>query len=142
MSAVVVIARRWTGTPYRHQASCEGVGCDCLGLVRGIWRELHGGEPAPIPAYAPDWAEAGGSGRLLAAARRHLAPADTPAPGDVLLFRLREGGAAQHLGIATDLAPVPRFVHAYARHGVVESPLSGPWQRRLVARFAFPQRSR
>ena len=29
---------RWIGTPYRHQASLKGVGCDCLGLVRGVWR--------------------------------------------------------------------------------------------------------
>ena len=30
------------------------------------------------------------------------------------------------------------FIHAYTGHGVVESPLSAPWARRIVARFAFP----
>ena len=25
--------RSWIGTPYRHQASLKGVGCDCLGLL-------------------------------------------------------------------------------------------------------------
>ncbi|MEM1422329.1 MAG: peptidase P60, partial [Pseudomonadota bacterium] len=33
-------ASRWIGTPYRHQASLRGVGCDCLGLLRGVWRAL------------------------------------------------------------------------------------------------------
>ena len=36
--SVVVEARRWLGTPYLHQASECGVGADCLGLLRGVWR--------------------------------------------------------------------------------------------------------
>ena len=48
---IVAIVRAWCGTPYRHQASRKGVGCDCLGLVRGVYRELHGADPAVIPAY-------------------------------------------------------------------------------------------
>lgn len=33
---IVAAARQWLGTPYRHQASVRGVGCDCLGLIRGV----------------------------------------------------------------------------------------------------------
>lgn len=29
------------------------------------------------------------------------------------------------------------FVHAYDRHGVVESPLSAPWRARIAGRFRF-----
>ena len=47
-----MLARGWLGTPYRHQGSLKGVGCDCLGLVRGIWRELYGEEPETPGAYA------------------------------------------------------------------------------------------
>ena len=36
---IVAAARRWLGTPYHHQATRQGVGADCLGLVRGVWRE-------------------------------------------------------------------------------------------------------
>jgi len=43
------IARSWIGTPYVHQASVKGVGCDCLGLLRGVWRELVGAEPEKMP---------------------------------------------------------------------------------------------
>ena len=66
---IIAEARAWIGTPYRHQASLKGVGCDCLGLVRGVWRALHGGEPERTPAYAPDWAEASGVEALAQAAR-------------------------------------------------------------------------
>ena len=56
---IVAAARGWIGTPYVHQASVKGAGTDCLGLVRGIWRELYGPEPEALPAYTPDWGEAG-----------------------------------------------------------------------------------
>ena len=46
---IVRCARGWLGTPYHHQASVKGVGCDCLGLIRGLWRELCGPEPEKMP---------------------------------------------------------------------------------------------
>ena len=65
-------ARGWIGTPYRHRASVKGEGCDCLGLVRGVWRGLYGAEPEGLPPYSPDWAERGGDETLLKAARRWM----------------------------------------------------------------------
>ena len=49
-ATVVAHARAWIGTPYEHQASCRGSGTDCLGLLRGLWRELLGAEPETPPA--------------------------------------------------------------------------------------------
>ncbi len=135
-TALVAEARRWIGTPYCHQAATHGAGCDCLGLVRGVWRVLRGHEPAPIPPYSPDWAEAEGIEALWQALTLHMRPVTGPMQmGEVLLFRLRPGSMAKHLGILTDTGPNARFVHAYAGHGVVESPLGTPWARRIVARF-------
>lgn len=139
--AAAEIARAWLGTPYRHQASLQGAGCDCLGLVRGVWRGLYGDEPEPIPPYTADWAEPEGREVLWHAALRRLAERRVAEDivGTVLLFRMREGGIAKHLGIQAARGPAPTFIHAYDRHGVVESPLSDPWRRRVVARFAFPE---
>jgi NlpC/P60 family putative phage cell wall peptidase len=136
---IVDHARAWVGTPYLHQASVKGVGCDCLGLLRGVWREVFGAEPEAVPAYSADWSEPQGEERLLAAALRHLTPIeDQPlAAGQVVLFRMRAGAVAKHLGIVGQTGPTPTFIHAYSGHGVVESPLSAPWQRRIAARFAF-----
>ena len=137
---IVQAARGWIGTPYRHQASARGAGCDCLGLVRGVWREVLGQEPEAAPAYSMDWSEPQGEERLWAAARRHLRACGdgAPAPGDVLLFRMRDGAVAKHLGLLARTGAAPSFIHAYSGHGVVESPLSDPWRRRIVARFKFP----
>ena len=130
---IVTEARRWIGTPYRHQAATRGAGTDCLGLIRGVWREIHGQEPELVPPYTDDWSEPQGDEILWQAAGRHLRakPRDQAAPGDVLLFRMRAGAVAKHLG----------FIHAYSEHAVLESPLSAPWARRIVARFEFPERN-
>lgn len=140
---VITAARGWIGTPYVHQASAKGAGCDCLGLVRGVWRDVIGSEPCAIPAYSFDWSEASGQERLWAAALEHLRPVEagphTPlAPAQVLLFRMREGKVAKHLGLCTDAGAQPQFIHAYYGRGVVDVPLSPAWRRRIVARFEFP----
>jgi NlpC/P60 family putative phage cell wall peptidase len=139
--AVVSEARRWIGTPYVHQASTFGAGTDCLGLLRGIWRAIYGAEPEPVPAYSMDWSEPQGEERLWEAALRHLEQkvVNDEAFGDILLFRMRAGSVAKHLGIASGVGPGARFIHAYSRFGVVESPLSAPWRRKIVARFRFPE---
>lgn len=45
---VIAAARCWLGTPYHDQASLCGVGCDCLGLARGVWRDAVGSEPGVV----------------------------------------------------------------------------------------------
>ena len=137
---IVRAARSWIGTPYVHQSATKDAGCDCLGLLRGIWREVLGAEPEMIPAYSMDWSEPQGEERLWQAARRHLRPKsmNTEDLGDVLLFRMRSGSVAKHLGVASRIGTSARFIHAYSGHGVVESPLGVSWRRRLVARFEFP----
>ena len=138
---IVQAARGWIGTPYRHQASLRGMGCDCLGLVRGLWREVIGPEPETPPPYAPDWSEPQGREWLWQALARHLRPpASAMQPGDLLLFRMREGSVAKHLGILVQAGTSPAFIHAYSGHGVVESALGPSWHSRIAARFAFPER--
>ncbi|WP_406649840.1 NlpC/P60 family protein [Aliisedimentitalea scapharcae] len=141
---IAQVARSWIGTPYRHQAATRGAGSDCLGLVRGVWREVVGQEPTAVPAYSMDWSEPQGDERLWRAARRYLKtkPLQHEAVGDVILFRMRSSAVAKHLGIVVEVAQHARFVHAYAGHGVVESPLSGPWRRRIVGRFEYPMEMR
>jgi NlpC/P60 family putative phage cell wall peptidase len=136
-TALVAEARSWIGTPYRHQASLKGVGCDCLGLLRGVWRALYGAEPEAAPPYAPDWAEAAVGDPFAQAAARHLAPLarDAFAEGDVLLFRWRAGLAAKHAAIVT---AHDRMVHAHDGAAVAEVALAPWWRRRLAYAFRFP----
>lgn len=139
MSAAVDLARGWIGTPYLHQAASRGAGCDCLGLILGIWCEMGGTAP-DLPAYSRDWSEPQGEERLWRAAEHLLIPCEGEAKtGDILLFRMRAGAVAKHLGLISHAGDAPRFIHAMSGRGVVESRLTRPWARRVVARFAFPE---
>ena len=136
---IVAAARGWLGTPYHDQASLKGVGCDCLGLIRGVWREVVGPEPFVMPPYSRDWGEVSHREPILGLARAVMTevPIGRLEPGAVLVFRMQRGAVAKHLGILTE---PDRFIHAYERIGVLEEPLSAPWRRRLVAGFRFPDR--
>lgn len=134
---VVRAARAWIGTPYRHQASQCGVGADCLGVVRGVWRDLYGREPEPVPPYAPDWTDALKQEDLLDAAQRHFIEVALSAarPGDLLLFRMGLGHPAKHCGI---LSAPDRLIHAYWGRAVCETRLVPWWRRRRAGAFQFP----
>jgi NlpC/P60 family putative phage cell wall peptidase len=134
---VIEAARGWIGTPYVHQASTPGHGCDCLGLVRGVWRTFHGSEPQPMPGYTRDFGEAAGDENILRLARERLVAVE-PAnmqPGDLLVFRWRHGAVAKHMGF---LAAGPSLIHAWERGGVVEVPLVPAWKKRIAGVFRLP----
>lgn len=133
---VVDEARKWLGTPYRHQGSRLGVGADCLGLVRGVWREIYGIEPEEPGPYAMDWAEKGVDDRLLEAALKHFKKFESaPAFGRLVLFRWNASALAKHAGI---MISGNSFIHSYSGVGVVESPLVPAWRKKIAGVFAFP----
>ena len=129
--------RLWIGTPYHDQASVRDVGCDCLGLLRGVWRDVVGPEPMLVPPYSRDWGESGPAEVLAEAARTAMEELDASdvSTGDVILFRMRAGAIAKHCGI---LSGNNHFIHAYERTGVIEEPLTQAWQRRVAYAFRFP----
>ena len=139
-SAVLTIARAWAGTPYLHQSSVQSVGCDCLGLARGIWRALHGDEPWEVPPYSRDWGEAGRREVLAEAARAALIEIalDTAGPGTLILFRMAPSVPAKHCGILGASVMRPSLIHAYDRSGVIEEAFTPTWSRRAAFAFQFP----
>lgn len=134
---IVDAARGWVGTPYHHQASVRGVGCDCLGFVRGVYAEIMGFEAEDAPPYTRDWAEASGVETLLDAAGRHLTVIDKSqaAAGDVIVFRILPGMMAKHCGILTG---PNSMIHAQDGCVVCEVALGASWWRRAAGVFRFP----
>ncbi len=137
---VVAEARRWLGTPYRHQAHTRGVGADCGGLIGGV--------AIALGLLAADWWERefapvyGGYGRqpdgtlqALCDATMHSIPAGAYTVGDVLLISFER--EPQHLGIVADYVHGGHsIIHAMSRTGrVAEHRLAPEWQRRVVAAY-------
>ncbi len=136
-SRILEIARSWIGTPYVHQAALKGAGCDCLGLIRGVYTELYRTDPETPPAYSPDWAEETGIEAMRDAARRHLleiAP-ENAKPGDVVLFRMKATAPAKHAAI---LSTDSQIIHAYQGHAVAETAIPPGWERRMAYAFTWP----
>ena len=139
-AAIVGAARGWIGTPYRHQASLKGVGCDCLGLLRGVWRELKGEEPETPPPYSQDWAEAKGEETLYKALKRHLReiPAAAIKHGNVVLFRMLSHGPAKHCGIVAEKDGALTLIHSRQNKQVNEENFSAAWRKKLAYTFEVP----
>ena len=134
---VVAAALMWLGTPYRHRASTPGAGCDCLGLLRGVWRTLYGSEPVAVPAYRADGRRDRHNGALRQAAERFLVIETGPVDaGQVVLFRLGGQIEPRHCGI---MVTPTRFIHAQEHLGVVEANLTEGWARRVSGRYRFPE---
>lgn len=136
---VVAAARSWLGTPYHDQASLKGIGCDCLGLARGVWREVVGVEPVVPPPYSRDWGEVAKRETFAEAVRPFMVEID-PAqagPGALVLFRMRDRAPAKHCGI---LVEDGEFIHAYERCGVILAAYDRAWARRAAYAFLFPSR--
>ncbi|MGJ8526895.1 NlpC/P60 family protein [Maritalea sp.] len=137
---VVASARSWVGTPYRHQAATKHAGCDCLGLIVGVWRDLIDDIQFDLPPYSANWRDQTHAHELGKIAAKYLitqncSPLKT---GNVVLFNMRAGAAAKHCGIIVDS---DHFIHAQERVGVVEVPFSNWWRRRIIAQFSFPERA-
>lgn len=132
---IVAAAREWVGTPYRHRAATLGAGCDCLGLLVGVWRTVYGTEPPELPNYRADWRDASHAGELQALAETWLRPG-VMTPGAVVLFRMGASVLPRHCGV---LVGEGRFVHAQERLGAVEANLTDGWRRRVAGVFAFPE---
>ena len=136
----LAIAYSWIGTPYVHQGRCKHAGCDCIGLIIGIWLELYGQLPKGIviPPYTPAWAEETGKSLMVSVAAQCMEaiPLDSILPGDVLMFSMVRNGPTKHAGI---LSGEEKLIHAYQGHAVAETAMNLPRYARLNYAFRFPE---
>ena len=108
------------------------------GWRAGVWREVVGPEPFPIPAYSRDWGETGPREVLAEGAGRMMPEISVSevCPGALVLFRMRPRAIAKHVGILTG---PDTFLHAYERLGVIEEPSPMPGDGASPWRFSSPK---
>jgi len=115
----------------------KNVGCDCIGLVRGVGRAcglvdpFETGDAAKYEGYE----RSPNAVLLVEACARFLIPIPTESaiPGDILIFRFETD--PQHFGILSAINP--RYViHSYAQvRRVVENRIDDLWASRIVAAY-------
>ena len=139
-SDIIKAARGWIGTPFHHQGRVKGQGCDCIGLVVGVVKELelknkeqdkflHEFDMAGYPKL-PD-------GKILKQElSKCLKEENSYDVGDVLLIEF--DGMPQHVGIVSDYKDGVGIIHCYAQSKkVIEHSLDDWWKKRVTASFSF-----
>ncbi|MBN8828629.1 MAG: hypothetical protein J0H68_07975 [Sphingobacteriia bacterium] len=137
---IILTARSWIGTKFHHQGRIKQNGnnkggCDCIGLIIGIAKELG------INIYDESGYSKLPNNYLLEEKLNHyLIKKDIKdiSISDIALFRISE--FPQHVGIISnydlhELGIIHSFLPAKK---VVEHHLNYEWKERLVAVYNFP----
>lgn len=127
---IVAEAREWIGTPFIHQQSAKGVGCDCIGLVRGVADHFNIAYTMPEDySRMPD-----NTIRHWCDKNLVQVPASSLQPGDILVMRFLN--RAQHFGIYTGDA----IIHCYegGPGRVIQHVLDDSWKARIVFVYRLP----
>lgn len=133
---VVAIALTWNGTPYRHRGKIKGVAVDCATLVAAVFEEAGLIDPAPLPAYSPQFHLNGDAQPYLNRILQHAQPIDgPPRPGDVVLWKF--GRAFSHTGI---VIAWPKIIHAVVGVGTFVDDGEGAWLTRRGGHGTRPRR--
>lgn len=133
---IVNEARAWKDTPWVHQGALKGIGCDCVGMVRGVYYELTGKPVSVTIDYTRTSHLFRPEERLKNELKKYCAeiPVGEAQPGDILLFAFLNR-PAHHVGILAENT----FIHAWEDVGKVrETPYDMVWKRLTKAAFRFP----
>ena len=136
---IIIVARRWIGTRWQHQAAVCGLACDCIGFVAGVALEVGSREARAFMAR-PDLRAYGRQpdpAMLLRVASELLDPLEVREAqvGDILLMRFNAG--PQHFGFLSACTP-DHMIHAYAgARAVVEHGIDAVWRSRIVGAYAL-----
>ncbi len=141
---IIAEARGWIGTPFHHQGRVKGEGCDCIGLIVSVAKNLN------IPCIKKsasciaeldqtDYTRLPDGNRLYSELKKYLfeIPKEKIELADILLMHF--DGNPQHVGLVSDY-PEEKLgiIHCFADVGrVVEHRLDDYWQKKIVSAFSF-----
>lgn len=124
--SIVREAREWLGTPYHHHGRIKHVGVDCAHLLCAVYEAAAAVAPVVLPYYPVDWHLHHSEELFLQWLEKVGAwRVQTPAPGDVAVFRFGRTYSHGAVMVESDLA-----VHACVGAEVMltrlhEAPLAG-----------------
>lgn len=137
--AIVKETKEWCGTKWQHQASLKGIACDCVGLIRGVYRELTGKEIQTTMDYPATWHLFKEEERLLGECRKYAGEEiefNDILPGDIITFSFKPRFVDHHIGIFLGDG---MFAHSYLDVGkVVINRFDETWMARVRHCFRFP----
>lgn len=134
---ILATVRSWIDTPYHHGAALKYAGCDCFGLVRGIYEDITGIKVEPSSVYSPNWLRDKDNKYKLKENLDFMGEQVTTCrPGDILIFAM--GDFYVHCGIYVG----ETFIHCYEDvRKVVEMQYTEKWKalHKVTYRYLWPQ---
>lgn len=143
---IVNEARSWVGTPFMHQGTVKGFGCDCTGLLRGALLStsvLRADFQEFLPAHAMGYSRIPDGATMRAGCDALLTRISLEAarPGDLALLEFK-AGMPQHTAVLGDYVHGGlTLIHALGPGHpakVVEHRIDNAWRKRIVATYAIP----
>ena len=141
---VVMEARRWVGTPFKHRGCTIGRACDCVGLIRGISEGLGlAFVPMDLQREFDTYARTPNPRRMGALLETLLIPTtiDPRAHVDDAFVAWIEWrpGLPMHLALTATFQERPTLIHAAQLVGkVVEHGFTQEWRNRVSSFWKLP----
>lgn len=134
---IIEEARKWKGTPHRHQGRLKGLGCDCVGIVIGVGCILLHKEdifPKTYGRNAEKYTIKEHFDKYLIPKRK-----EDIKPGDVILMKMLYN--PQHAGIVSTYSDKSMgLIHCYdGVKKVVEHRLDSKWKSRIIKAYEYPE---
>lgn len=139
-SQVVEVARSWIDTPFKHQGRIKGQGCDCLGLIVGIAKEIGACDKDYL--NYPEGGIFDFSRLTLTDYKNYFIELDNspenPPIASILQLWVTARNQFQHLAIISQLPGRLGIIHAnVSTKKVVEHTYSELWQKRVLGIYDF-----
>lgn len=134
-AAAIAEARSWLGTPFRMGQASKGYGVDCGLFLAACYRAAGFELPSDFGLFRSDWHLHTKEERYLAVMERYLLRVDAPAPGDIVLFRLKPHQPFAHAALVINWT---RSIHATHRGGVCEFDAARGYPALWEQRFFSP----
>lgn len=123
---LVMEARSWLGTKWRHNQCKKGLGVDCVNFIWAVAKEC-GVNGSNLPLR---YSRVSRYSEIEKYLDEHLESTNRFRETNILMFEL--SGYNNHVAFATDIG----MIHASLSWGkVVEHPIDGIWERCLVRQW-------
>lgn len=164
---IIKEARRWIGVKYQHQGRDKELGCDCLGLIIEVLKEVNINLPEQNKIFAPqdfrrfnmiNYSQNPYNYELDKELSQYFTAKKTAGKnpvlsdikaGDIILFKFRNN-PPQHLAFASEIlssangyhntgSKQPTIIHSYKNVGkVVEHRINKFWLDRVYKLYDLP----
>ncbi len=134
---IAYCAKTWIGTPFQYQGRIKNVGCDCLGLIIGVSKEMNLFSKQDIPIFlhdASNYSMDPDTGHLERVLDEILWPSNVIEPGFICVLHFDSN--PKHLGIVGPNSDT--LIHADISHRkVIESRLDGYYGDKITRIYSL-----